>query len=195
MAATIDRGRDALVPNLVSFARIPLAGLLWVAPEQPAWTLAVLFAAGVSDVLDGWLVRRIRKRRLRDHDPGALAASAARGAFIDGLADKIFVMSAVALLATTLHPPAWAIVMLIMREILFIPLMLAYRFAPASMRQRVDFTAGKLGKAATITQFLAIVLGLLHHTYFVHAAVVAGLTGAAAALQYALRAFASTTGR
>lgn len=189
MAATADRGRDVLVPNLLSLARVPLAGLLWIAPSEPTWTLPILFAAGITDVLDGWMVRRIRRRRLQEGDPGAFAAHAGQGAFIDGFADKVFVVSAVVALATTVRPPLWALVLLAMREILFLPLMLAYRLSPAEMRARVDFTANAIGKLATFAQFAALSLGLLHHSLFVPAVVVAGVAGTLAALDYAVRAF------
>lgn len=180
--------REVLVPNLLSLSRIPLAGLLWVAPREPAWTLSVLVVAGVTDVLDGWLVRRIRRQRVRDHDPGALAATVGRGAFIDGLADKVFVVSAIFVVAVTMHPPWWSLLVLALREIAFTPMMILYRMASHESRQRVDFTAGFVGKTATFAQFVALVLGLIDLPAFVPAAIVAGALGAVAALYYALRA-------
>jgi phosphatidylglycerophosphate synthase len=189
MAATADRGRDVLLPNLLSLARVPLAGLLWIAPTEPLWTLPVVSIAGVTDVLDGWLARRARRRRHRDADPGAFAASAGRGAFIDGFADKVFVVSAVFVLALTLHPPVWALVLLASRELLFVPLMLTYRLNPAEKRARVDFSAGPLGKLATLTQFAALVLGLLGHSLFVPSTILAGIVGTVAALEYSVRAY------
>jgi phosphatidylglycerophosphate synthase len=188
VSTATDRARDGLVPNLLSFARIPLAGLLWVAPHAPAWTLSVLFAAGLTDVLDGWLVRRARARRLHDRDPGALSAHLSQGAFIDGMADKIFVVSAVALLAWTMEAPPAILAVLCVREILFVPLMVIYRASPEHLRKRVDFTAGVPGKAATVAQFTALVLGLLHHPWFVPAAFVAGAIGVGATAIYVVRA-------
>ncbi len=187
--ATADRERELLLPNLLSFSRIPLAGLLWVAPFEPAWTLPVLAVAGITDVLDGWLARRARRRRAAMHDPGAWAAHETRGAFIDGLADKVFVVSTVGVLAYTIGPAWWLLVVLAMREVLFVPLMLAYRAAPPKLRQRVDFTAGFPGTAATLAQFSAVVLGLLRSPHFDRAAIVAGFLGAAATLVYVTRVF------
>lgn len=189
MVAAIDRGRDALVPNLLSLSRIPLAALLWIAPHEPAWTLGVLSVAGLTDVLDGWLVRRGRLRRVQAHDPSARAAGAARGAFIDGMADKIFVVSTVGLLAWTLSPPWWVLAVLAIRELLFIPLMIAYRTAPPHLRERVNFTANTPGKIATLAQFTAVVAGLLQSPWFVEAALLAGFLGASATLYYIIRAF------
>lgn len=189
MAAQVDdRARDGLVPNLLSLSRIPLAGLLWAAPSVPAWTLSVLAVAGITDVLDGWLVRRVRARRLRERDPGALAAHTSQGAFIDGMADKVFVVSAVALLAWCLRPPWWILAILVLRELLFLPLLVFYRAAPQHLQRRVDFTAGVPGKVATLAQFTALVLGLLHHPAFVPAALVAGALGMLATLYYVVRA-------
>lgn len=181
------RDRAVLVPNLLSFARVPLAGLLWIAPREPAWTLSVLFTAGLTDVLDGWLIRRARRRLFAQHDPGAYAATSAQGAFIDGMADKVFVLSAVLVLVVAADPPWWALVALAAREILFVPLMIGYRLAPSSLRARVSFTADVPGKAATIAQFVAIVLGLLHHPLFVEVALGAGALGAIAAAYYLAR--------
>ncbi len=189
MAHAADHGREVLVPNLLSFSRVPLAGLLWVMPHEPAWTIGVMLVAGATDVLDGWLVRHARRRRTRAHDPSAHAASAARGAFIDGFADKIFVLSTVLLLAWTIGPPWWLLALLALREVLFVPLMLAYYAAPSTVRAHVDFTAGPLGKLATVAQFAAVVLGLLRSEWFEQAALAAGFLGAAATVSYAARVF------
>lgn len=181
--------RGHVTANLLSFARLPLAALLWVMPHEPAWVLSLLAIAGVTDVLDGWVVRRWQARRWRRREPGAYAATVARGEVIDAFADKVMVVSAVALLAYAASPPIWVLVVLATREILFVPLMIAYRFAPADLRERIDFTAGVPGKAATIAQFSALVLGFLHHPLFVEAAVGAGVLGALASTYYVVRIF------
>ncbi len=182
-----DRGRDVLIPNLLSISRVPLAFALWVMPHEPLWTIAIVLTAGVTDVLDGWTVRRARSRRWGAHDPGAYAASAARGAFIDGMADKIFVISSVFLLAFVVRPPFWTLLVLATRELLFVPLLFVYRFLPEEVRQRIDFTAGVPGKVATAAQFAALILGLLHSPYFDEAAIIAGACGILTVLYYASR--------
>lgn len=187
--------RGQLAANLLSFLRLPLAGLLWVMPHEPLWVLPILALAGLSDVLDGWVVRRWQARRWRAHDPGAYAASMARGEVIDAFADKVMVVSAVALLAYVASPPVWVLVVLVTRELLFVPLMIAYRLAPSALRTQVDFTAGVPGKAATIAQFVALVLGYLGHPLFTETAVGAGALGALAAAYYAARVFVGDGGR
>ncbi|HJL16730.1 MAG TPA: CDP-alcohol phosphatidyltransferase family protein [Sandaracinaceae bacterium LLY-WYZ-13_1] len=190
--ATDPRTGGRLTANLLSLARIPLAGLLWVFPHSPYWVLAILGLAGISDALDGFVVRRWMLRRWKERDPGAYAASVARGEVIDGVADKIFVVSAVVLLAWVTQPAAWVLLVLVTREALFVPLMVVYRLAPQSLRDRVDFTAGVPGKAATLAQFVALVLGVLEHPLFVESAIGAGALGGLAALYYAVRAFVVT---
>lgn len=179
--------RGFILPNLLSFARIPLAALLWAMPAEPIWVLSVMAAAGITDILDGWLARRWRAVRWKARDPGAFAASVARGEVIDGFADKVFVVSAVAALAFVLRPPTWTLLALVSRELLFVPLMLAYRVVPARLRSRVDFTAGVPGKGATIAQFVALVLGFLSHPLYWSAALGAGLLGVVAVVYYLVR--------
>ncbi len=186
----VRRGRETIVANLLSAARVPLAGLLWVAPHVPAWTLSVVAIAGLTDVLDGWVVRRARRRLVRLRDPGAYAARPGNGAFVDGLADKVFVVSAVLVVATVTRAPWWALVALALRELLFIPIMLTYWVAPRGRRERVDFTAGIPGKGATLAQFVALLLGLIDHPLFVEAALGAGFLGVVAVLYYVARVIA-----
>jgi phosphatidylglycerophosphate synthase len=80
------RARDLLLPpSLVSFARIPLAAAFVGFAHQPSWALGVLLLAGITDVLDGHLARRLGQatpmvawwalhedgRRARAEDPRA----------------------------------------------------------------------------------------------------------------------------
>ena len=183
------RDRWILSANALSLSRVPLAALLWLAPHEPAWVLSIVVVAGITDVLDGWVARRGKARAWNDGDRGALAATVARGAAIDGFADKVFVVSTVAALLVTVQPPFWVVGALVSRELLIVPLIVAYRVAPPSLRERVDFTAGTIGKAATLAQFTAIVLGFLRHPTFVHVAVVAGLLGATSVVYYVGRVF------
>ena len=102
-----DVGR--LVANALSLSRVPLAALLWVAPASPLWVLSLLGVAGLTDLADGWVMRRWAARRWAAHHRGAFAASVARGAALDGFADKVFVASAVSVLYFVHEPPLWII--------------------------------------------------------------------------------------
>ena len=182
------RSRAILVANGLSLSRVPLAGALWIAPENPWWVLPVIVVAGITDVLDGWVVRRAKRKGWDEGDAGAFAAHVARGEVIDGAADKVFALSAVLALAHVAHPPWWVLGALVSRELLLLPAVLAYRLLPAERREKVDFTAGPLGKAATFFQTAALVLGFVHHFAFEPTAFVAGALGALAAVAYVARA-------
>ena len=79
------RSGKVLTPaNLVSFARLPLAFAFAYYPGV-GFRIAVLAAAAGTDLLDGWLARRLGPSRL--------------GAWMDPVADKIFMLTAFAILA------------------------------------------------------------------------------------------------
>lgn len=182
------RERAILVANGLSLSRIPLALALWIAPDQPAFVLSVIAVAGVTDVLDGWVVRRAKRIGWAEGDQGAYAAHVARGEVIDGFADKVFVASTVLALWFVAEPAWWVLGALLSRELLLLPAILAYRLLPVERRQKVDFTAGPLGKAATGFQLAALVAGFLGLDAFGPIAFVAGGLGALAAAAYIVRA-------
>ncbi|MGF1469205.1 MAG: CDP-alcohol phosphatidyltransferase family protein [Sandaracinaceae bacterium] len=175
------------LPNALTILRIPLAGALWIAPDRPAWVLSIMAVAGVTDVLDGWLVRRWRRRLRAEGDPAAYAARASRGAFLDGLADKVFVGSAVLALAVSRHLGLGWVAALLARELALTPLVVVARLAPEWLRDRVDYTSGLPGKAATVAQFAALVLGFLDQPLFFAAALVAAALGLLAVAAYVVR--------
>jgi len=182
------RLRAVYVANALSLSRVPLALALWIAPTAPRWVLGVIAVAGLTDVLDGWIVRRAKRRGWEDGDVGAFAAHVARGEVLDGVADKVFTTSAVLALAFFARPPLWVLAALTARELLLLPPFLAYRLVPEDRRPKVDFTAGPVGKATTFFQLTALVLGFLAHDAFEPTAAVAGGLGVLAALVYLGRA-------
>ncbi len=70
------------VPNFISALRLPLAGAFFVVDGLVPRGI-ILFVGGFSDVLDGWLARRLRME-------------SEAGALIDPLFDKLFVVVALA---------------------------------------------------------------------------------------------------
>src|SRR5262245_56672760 len=101
----------AIPPNLLSLARLPLAALFPLVADRLAPALAILFAAGVTDVLDGWLARR----------SGMVTTT---GAIVDPLADKVFALAVVGTLLAQGRLPLWGVPALLAREILEVPLAL-----------------------------------------------------------------------
>ena len=165
------------LPNVMSWVRIPLAFLLWVAPESVAWLVAVMVVAAVTDLLDGWLARRA------GFPPEGI------GAWLDPLCDKAFMLSVLIVAWVTRQPPIWMAIVASARELAILPLVIA-RFAVPSLRAaKIPWRALALGKAATVLQFAlfaAVLLGL--ESTWVPLAILCGVVGIAAGVQYGLRA-------
>lgn len=143
------RSRVLTVPNVLSLARFPLAAA-FLAVESTVVRVALIAAASLTDVLDGWLARRGRTTQL--------------GALLDPVADKTFVFVAIStfLLEGTLGPRDYLIVL--SRDI-----MTAIGFMVASMMPSLDprrFAARWPGKLVTVLQLLALLVLVLRPAMF-----------------------------
>jgi cardiolipin synthase (CMP-forming) len=147
------------LPNLLSFARFPLAAAFLATDATPA-RVALIGAASLTDVLDGWLARRQQTTRL--------------GALLDPIADKTFVLVALSafLIAGELSTADYFIVLArdFATAIGFLVAYLLQGLDPKNFRARIS------GKVVTVLQ-LAIVLALVLHAALVH--VLIWLVGAA----------------
>jgi len=143
-------------PNLLSLARLPLGVLFWLvmaATPGRAWpVLGVLLLAAITDVMDGITARR------------SGVDSAGVGSWLDPLCDKLFVGAVLGALHFERGVPLGLLALIVARELLQLPMTLVYRTIPTLRRWlQYDFRASPLGKAATISQFLAVatlILGL-----------------------------------
>lgn len=143
------RARDLLLlPSLLSFARIPLAAAFVGLAHQPALALGVLLLAGITDVLDGYVARR-------------LGQATATGAVVDGVLDKLFAAVVIGGLVLQGRLPWLAAGLLATREIGELPLVGWWVMHEDGRRSRAeDPRANWLGKAATLCQFVAIAVVL-----------------------------------
>lgn len=182
-------GNESALPNALTLARLPLAALFWIAPDDPPFALTVLAVAGLTDLADGWVVRRRRAGRWKRRDPGAFAAGTGRGAWLDALCDKIFVVSVVTAVWVTVQPPAYESLLVVTRELLMAPLSVAFRLMPEDFRKEYDFTAGWPGKITTVLQFAAIGLAILRSEWLLPTAIAASASGAVAVAYYVHRAW------
>lgn len=180
------------LPNLLTLVRVPLAALAWLAAPWPWALIAVMFAAGLSDVLDGWFARRMRARRLAHGLPTrSLGEKGGRGAWLDPVVDKLFVVSTLAAVLVFYSPPWWWLPLIATRECIQLPLVAVYKLVPGLARQlRFDFRAGIAGKLATVSQFVAVWVFILGGAHWFVFALLAGSIGMFAALEYVLRALA-----
>lgn len=164
----------------MTLIRIPMAGLVWLAPGSPAYVLSLMALAGVTDMLDGFLARRYK------HHAGTPDLRDA-GAWLDPLCDKVFIVSALAAVVWSARPPLWTLPLIASREILQVPMLGYLRYK--GVLRRYDFHAAIVGKLATVAQFAAVAAILLRHPSALPMAWLAGLVGAAAATYYFRRAY------
>ena len=145
-------------PNLISLGRLAMAPFLFLFMylekylNQDGGTVFFNVAAGVvfliaaaSDLLDGYLARKT----------GAVTDI---GKFLDPLADKVMVTTALIMLVNLGRLAAWIALIIILREMVITGLR-----GVASTRGTV-IAASNLGKSKTVFQDIAISSLLLHST-------------------------------
>ena len=142
------------VPNLLTFARILMIPAVLVllsrgTPRDCFWAAIVYSAAAITDALDGWLARR----------QGLVSVL---GKFLDPLADKLIVAAVLVWLVSMGRVPAWAVALLISREISIT----ALRSIASS--EGLVIAAGEGGKAKTALQMIGIICLILGFPYRVH---------------------------
>jgi CDP-diacylglycerol--glycerol-3-phosphate 3-phosphatidyltransferase len=141
----------ANLPNLLTMGRIAaIPFFLWLldtpTPIRAFWACIVFTAAAITDVLDGYLARK-------------LGVVSVLGKFLDPLADKLIVMAALVWLVPMGRIPPWVVVLLLAREISVTGL----RSVAAS--EGVVISAGQEGKTKTALQMIGIVALVLGYPY------------------------------
>ena len=135
------------LPNIVTGARIaliPIFAMVYVFADTGHWLAALLFAAAAfTDWLDGYLARRLDQ-------------TTPFGAFLDPVADKLIVVTALVLLIGS-HASLWLTipgVVIIGREIVIS----ALREWMSEVNRRGLVAATWIGKLKTALQMLSIVI-------------------------------------
>jgi cardiolipin synthase (CMP-forming) len=161
-----------LLPNVLSALRLPLAVVFPFVADNARAALAVLLAAAVTDVLDGWLARR----------SGQVTAV---GAVVDPIADKVFATTVVLTLLHQHKMPTWALPALLSREILELPLVIWVLVSQKFRGTRRAAARSNLpGKLATTVQFVAV-LSAIAAPYLVEVALLgAAVAGVLAGVSY-----------
>ncbi len=144
------------LPNLLTWLRvlaIPLLVGVFYLPISPAArdiAATVLFvAAAITDWLDGWLARR-------------MGQTSAFGAFLDPVADKLIVCTALVVLVHLDRVDALVAAIIIGREITIS----ALREWMAKVGASTSVAVNSLGKLKTIAQLVAIPMLLFHGKLF-----------------------------
>jgi len=140
------------LPNLLTLGRVAVIPLLVVimlydSREAGFWAAALFAAAAVTDFIDGWLARK-------------WGVVTVLGKFLDPLADKLIVMAALVMLIPHGRVPAWAVFLLLAREVIITGL------RSIASSEGIVIDASDLGKIKTIYQMVAILGLLLHYDYY-----------------------------
>jgi CDP-diacylglycerol--glycerol-3-phosphate 3-phosphatidyltransferase len=139
------------LPNLLTFGRVvAIPFLVWLldtpTPVRNFWACIVFTAAAITDMLDGYLARKLN-------------VVSVLGKFLDPLADKLIVMAALVWMVPMGRIAAWVVVLLLAREISVTGL----RSVAAS--EGVVISAGNEGKTKTALQMIGIVALVLGYPY------------------------------
>jgi len=139
------------IPNILTLLRIaaiPLLATLLLSPSKEAgfWAAALFAVASITDWLDGYLARRM----------GIVTVF---GKFLDPIADKLIVMSALIMILPFGRVPAWMVLVILGREIIITGL------RGIASTEGIVIPASDLGKFKTIFQIVAILGLLLHFDY------------------------------
>ncbi len=144
--------QDAVnLPNLLTFARILMIPLCLYfldqdTPRSGFWAAIVFTLAALTDLLDGYLARK-------------LGVVSVLGKLIDPLADKLIVMACLVWMVMMGRMPTWAVIALLAREFS----VTALRSVAAS--EGVIISAGQEGKTKTALQMIGIIALLVGYPY------------------------------
>jgi CDP-diacylglycerol---glycerol-3-phosphate 3-phosphatidyltransferase len=139
------------LPNIITMVRIGVIPVLFFLLTSPdlTWSLVIAFfflAAALTDLLDGYLARKYE-------------IITKMGQFLDPVADKLIVNTAMILMIPIGRIPAWAVAITIIRDI-----------AVDGMRsiasgEGMVIDASSLGKKKTLCQTMAIIALIIHYPF------------------------------
>src|SRR6185312_8124374 len=132
-------GRVVAIPFLVWLLDTPT-------PVRGYWAGIVFTAAAITDMLDGYLARKLN-------------VVSVLGKFLDPLADKLIVMASLVWMVPMGRIAPWVVVLLLARDISITGL----RSIAAS--EGVVIAAGESGKAKTALQMVGILMLLIGYPY------------------------------
>jgi phosphatidylglycerophosphate synthase len=163
--------------------RVPLAALLWLAPGNPSWFLAILAIGALSDMLDGVLARALD--RDMSGDPKHI------GSWLDPVCDKIFATSCIAAAYSFYDPPPALAALLLLREAFQLPLLVVYLATWLPSGRHASLASVPAGKATTVLQFCALVAIVFRSPVLWLLAPVVAIMGAFAVIAFLKRAYAT----
>jgi CDP-diacylglycerol--glycerol-3-phosphate 3-phosphatidyltransferase len=139
------------VPNMLTVGRILVIPLfVWLTyeanPLSSFWAAFLFTLAAVTDVIDGWLARKLNLITVM-------------GKLLDPLADKLIVMAALVMMVRLGRVGAWVVIVLLAREFI----VTGMRAMAAS--EGLVMAAGQEGKWKTALQLVALISLTIHYTH------------------------------
>lgn len=139
------------VPNFLTLGRIvlvpPIVILLFFPGKLPSAVAAFIFLiASLTDFFDGFIARRFK-------------VESSFGRFLDPIADKVLVTSALIMLIALGRVPAWVVMLIITREVAVSAL------RAITKTWNTTLQPSPVGKLKAVLQFAAIVPLIAHYTY------------------------------
>lgn len=140
------------LPNTITLLRISLVPFLFILLLNPGefWSLllAILFAVvSITDFLDGYIARRYN-------------LITTMGKFLDPLADKLIINTAMILMIQIDRIPAWIVAVTIIRDLI------VDGIRSIASSEGIYIQASRLAKQKTVAQIFAVTALMIHYTLF-----------------------------
>lgn len=140
------------IPNVITFSRIVLVPVIFIvllsSPGRmlSLWGAVIFTVASVTDFLDGYIARRMnRVTKL--------------GKFLDPLADKLLVGTALIMMIQLERVPPWMVALIVGREIFVTGLRVV------AIRENIVVETTRIAKYKTVLQIVAVVCLMIHYEH------------------------------
>lgn len=148
----ISRDETFNLPNTITLLRISIVPFLFILLSSPGefWSLVLagLFViASVTDFFDGYLARKYQQ-------------ITTMGKFLDPIADKIIVNTAMILMIPIGRIPAWIVAITIIRDLIVDVI------RSIASAEGIYIQASILGKQKTVAQIVAVTALMIHYSIF-----------------------------
>ena len=140
--------RIILIPFMVIIPFLGITSELWGIPITYLLINLIFIIASITDKLDGYVARKYNQ-------------ITTFGKFLDPLADKILVLTAMIMLVEFNKIPAWIPIIVLAREFI----VSGYRLVAVEKGNKV-IAASNLGKIKTVTQMVAIIFAFIDVNIF-----------------------------
>jgi CDP-diacylglycerol--glycerol-3-phosphate 3-phosphatidyltransferase len=148
----ISRRETFNLPNTITLMRIGVVPFLFILLSNPGefWSLVIagLFVvASITDFFDGYIARKYQM-------------ITTMGKFLDPIADKIIVNSAMILMIPIGRIPAWIVAITIIRDLIVDVI------RSIASSEGIYMQASILGKQKTVAQIIAVTALMIHYSIF-----------------------------